>query len=296
MVFVWDRRQSPQVRQARMRWVASELGRAEMQAAEAQGGAALMSAQRLLLAVQQGRRRFLREIPERLRRVVDAAADQRTGATMELAAGQAGSLRRELHSLIGTAGTLGFLAIGEHASALHALLWQRGERESIDPAQREAALAGLVAAGMRAQRSDGRSHEAPRHDAPSEPIAVLDDDEMQRSVIEASLELAGYRAAAFADPLGLPAALAAQPACLLVLDWDLGAQSGADVLRALRTQPATRELPVVVFSSHQEDAMLYAMFEAGANGFVSKLDTMQALLDRIDQQLDALAPSALPRS
>lgn len=286
MVLAMDRRRVPVAPPGREQSVAIETGGTEVRPAGAFTGGAPMPAQRLAQAVAHGRRRFLREIPGRLRRVVDAAAlqDSKPPAGDEREA----HLRRELHTLIGTAGTLGFLAIAEKASALHALLWTQGVRSDVDPATQHSVIQALVAAGLRARLSAIRPADAARRDPSAERILVLDDDEVQRSVIQASLELAGYRAAALEDPHALASALAAAPACLLVLDWDLGAQSGAGVLAQLRAEPATRELPVVVFSSHQQDDDVFAMFEAGARAFVSKLDTMQALIDCIDQQLDAL--------
>ena len=245
-----------------------------------------LPAQRLLQALENGRRRFLRELPGRLRRVVEAArrADHHaSGAVVDREA----RLRRELHALIGTAGTLGFVSIGEQAMALHGQLGAQGAESGVAQAARDAALHGLVAAGLRARLSSSLVGEPSRCAAAAQRILVVDDDDIQRSVIQASLELAGYSAESLADADAVPSALAARPAALLVLDWDLGPSSGADVLRALRAEPATRDLPVVVFSSHEQDAAVFEMFDAGATAFASKLDTVQALIDRVGQQINA---------
>jgi two-component system response regulator len=57
---------------------------------------------------------------------------------------------------------------------------------------------------------------------------------------------------------------------VVVLDLALPQRSGLDVLRALRADPRTRALPVVVLTGAQDDDALTAAYTLGANSCVQK--------------------------
>lgn len=63
-------------------------------------------------------------------------------------------------------------------------------------------------------------------------------------------------------PEGLPA--------VVLLDLNLPKLSGLDVLRRVRAEPDTRLLPVVIFTSSDEDNDRLRSYGSGANSFVSK--------------------------
>jgi signal transduction histidine kinase/BarA-like signal transduction histidine kinase len=80
-----------------------------------------------------------------------------------------------------------------------------------------------------------------------------------------------------------------QPPDLVLLDLDLPDLPGLDVLRALRADPATAAVPVVVVSSDASAAAAERLREAGAAAFITKpldvrhlLETIAALLDEPD--------------
>lgn len=57
---------------------------------------------------------------------------------------------------------------------------------------------------------------------------------------------------------------------LILLDYYLPGLSGLDVLRKLRTGPATRDIPVLIVSVDAQLERMVACLEAGANGFLIK--------------------------
>lgn len=65
---------------------------------------------------------------------------------------------------------------------------------------------------------------------------------------------------------------------LILLDLKLGKQHGLDVLRRLRSDARTKHLPVIVFTTSDDPADIAACYTAGANGFVAKPDTYEALV------------------
>jgi two-component system, response regulator len=57
---------------------------------------------------------------------------------------------------------------------------------------------------------------------------------------------------------------------VVLLDLRLPKLDGIDVLRAVRANPETRELPVVVLTSSKEDRDIVETYRLGVNSFVSK--------------------------
>ena len=57
---------------------------------------------------------------------------------------------------------------------------------------------------------------------------------------------------------------------LVILDMKLTRVHGLEVLKAMRSDPATQSVPVVMLSSSTEKAELDSCYEAGANSVVRK--------------------------
>jgi two-component system, response regulator len=57
---------------------------------------------------------------------------------------------------------------------------------------------------------------------------------------------------------------------LIVLDINLPKVNGLDLLRLIRTQPRTKHVPIVMFSSSVEDAERTRGYSLGANSYVRK--------------------------
>lgn len=57
---------------------------------------------------------------------------------------------------------------------------------------------------------------------------------------------------------------------VVLLDLRLPKVDGIEVLTAIRADPATRELPVVVLTSSREERDLVATYQLGVNSFVAK--------------------------
>ena len=57
---------------------------------------------------------------------------------------------------------------------------------------------------------------------------------------------------------------------VILLDLKLPKLSGIDVLKRIRSEPATRFIPVVVLTSSNEDEDMLNSYESGANSYVRK--------------------------
>jgi two-component system response regulator len=70
---------------------------------------------------------------------------------------------------------------------------------------------------------------------------------------------------------------------LVVLDYRLPKRSGLEVLNSLRSVDATRAIPVVMFTSTDDDATVSACYRAGANSFVAKPSDPKKYVQRVAQ-------------
>lgn len=112
-------------------------------------------------------------------------------------------------------------------------------------------------------------------------VLVVDDYEPNRSGLRALLEAAGYAvytASNGADALRI--AHDVRPDVVL-LDVIMPGISGVDVCARLKSEPATRLMPVVVVSGSNDRNQLLAGLEAGADDFLHKPIDAEALRVRV---------------
>lgn len=140
---------------------------------------------------------------------------------------------------------------------------------------------------------EARSHhgagERPRRRGRS-TLLLVEDDVWTRSVMADLLEHAGYAVVQTSNGhTGLRLAAQLQPAAL-VLDLTLPERSGVDLLRELRRQPGTREIPVVVVSAGTTS--LDPADAAQADGLVQKPFADDELLAQVQRSVAAGHPGA----
>ena len=81
--------------------------------------------------------------------------------------------------------------------------------------------------------------------------------------------------------------------CLLLLDLNLPRQSGLEVLRWLREQPALKSLAVVILTSSSQDRDIGSAYALGANGYLVKPPSSEKLIELVISLRDAcLLPPA----
>jgi CheY-like chemotaxis protein len=68
---------------------------------------------------------------------------------------------------------------------------------------------------------------------------------------------------------------------LVVLDWDLEANGGLQVLVWIRSQPALRYLPVVVLSVSKSQTEMKRAYDRGASSYLLKPRTSDGLIELI---------------
>ncbi len=116
-------------------------------------------------------------------------------------------------------------------------------------------------------------------------ILVVDDDPDQRKFLERVLTGAGYRVLTAVDgEAGIAAAGAVRPA-LIVLDVMMPRMNGYQTCRALRLDPNTATLPIVMLTSKDQPADQFWAEEVGADVFLHKPVDIPLLLDTIAERV-----------
>jgi DNA-binding response OmpR family regulator len=133
---------------------------------------------------------------------------------------------------------------------------------------------------------------------PRKRILLIEDEEDLAQSVKYHLEREGGFAvvAAPSGERGLAAARET-PFDLVLLDLMLPGASGLEVCRALRAQPATARVPVVILTARVEEADRIVGLEVGADDYVTKPFSMRELLARVRAHLrreSRTSPDAAP--
>jgi DNA-binding response OmpR family regulator len=125
----------------------------------------------------------------------------------------------------------------------------------------------------------------------SDLVMVIEDEKEIRDLLKYNLEKAGFRVAAFADgEEGLEQLFAARPD-LVVLDLMLPGRNGLEILREVRGEPATADLPVMVLTARGAEMDKLLGFEHGADDYLTKPFSPRELVARAQALLRRSRPS-----
>jgi DNA-binding response OmpR family regulator len=114
-----------------------------------------------------------------------------------------------------------------------------------------------------------------------ELILVIEDEKEIRDLVRYNLEREGFRVAVAGDgEEGLQRLFAARPDAL-VLDLMLPGRSGLEVLREVRGEPSTRDLPIIVLTARSAEMDKLLGFEHGADDYLTKPFAPRELIARL---------------
>ena len=101
-------------------------------------------------------------------------------------------------------------------------------------------------------------------------MLVVDDSATLRAVLGKMLEQEGYAVAAAGDGAQALELACGEPPALIFLDIVMPGMNGFAVLRALRHDPRTREIPIVMISGNQQATEQFYVQRFGADDFMKK--------------------------
>lgn len=113
-------------------------------------------------------------------------------------------------------------------------------------------------------------------------IAVLEDEELIRNMVQINLERNDYRVHCFADGESLVKQAIFEPFDLFILDVLLPGISGLDVLQELRKSHIHAQVPVLMLTVQSQVQSKIKALNSGADDYLVKPFNMDELLARVN--------------
>ena len=116
-------------------------------------------------------------------------------------------------------------------------------------------------------------------------ILCADDDEDILSLVSLRLERAGYEVMRVVDGDAAIAAARARRPALAVLDVMMPKRTGYEVLAELRSDPALRDLKVILLSARVQETDVERGLDAGADAYLAKPFKAPDLVAKVQELL-----------
>ena len=112
-------------------------------------------------------------------------------------------------------------------------------------------------------------------------IVLIEDEEDIAALIQLQADIAGYKLFVATDGLNGYELVEKELPNVILLDLMLPGQSGLDVCRRLKMNPALRHIPIVMISAKSEETDIVLGLELGADDYVTKPFSPRILFSRI---------------
>ena len=118
-------------------------------------------------------------------------------------------------------------------------------------------------------------------------VLVADDEKDILALVTTILERAGHEVVPVRDGAEALAAARDRRPDLVVLDISMPEVDGLEVLRRLRADAETSDLPVVLLSAQAQEDDVRRGFATGASAYVKKPFSPRDLTERVDELLES---------
>lgn len=112
-------------------------------------------------------------------------------------------------------------------------------------------------------------------------VLVVDDEEDLLELVRYNLDRDGYRVTCVGTGEDALKAARRQPPDLIVLDLMLPAVDGLEVCRRLKSDPKTRDIPIIMLTAKSEESDMVAGLERGADDYIAKPFSPRVLSARV---------------
>ena len=116
-------------------------------------------------------------------------------------------------------------------------------------------------------------------------VLYVEDNEYNRKIVRHLLSRTGYRLVEAADGEAALRMISDERPDLVLMDVQLPKMSGLDATRALRGDPATADIPIIVVTSFALSGDDRRAMEAGATAYLAKPYSPRELLALIQKHL-----------
>jgi two-component system, cell cycle response regulator DivK len=116
-------------------------------------------------------------------------------------------------------------------------------------------------------------------------ILVVEDNQLNRELLCDWLEVEGYEVWSAADLMASYEVFAKRLPDAVLLDINLGAEDGLDLVAWMRQKPEMREIPVIAVTAHALVTEQERMLQAGCRACLSKPINFQGLREQLNHWL-----------
>ncbi|MFC1654510.1 PleD family two-component system response regulator [Myxococcota bacterium] len=124
---------------------------------------------------------------------------------------------------------------------------------------------------------------APKGEHHTRRIIFIDDSEITREMIRAALVEVGHVVQVAENLLNFDQRLAEFRPDIILTDVNMPDIRGDEICKVLKTKYDTADIPILLFSSKDTDELAELAERAGADGFVSKQQGFDKLIEKIDE-------------
>lgn len=121
-------------------------------------------------------------------------------------------------------------------------------------------------------------------------ILAVDDERNILRLVEVNLARAGYRVSTALDGQEALEQIQGERPDMVVLDWMMPRLDGYSLLRLLKADPATAEIPVIMLTAKAQDRDIFAGWQAGADMYLPKPFNPVELLTCVKRIFEAQEP------
>ncbi len=119
-------------------------------------------------------------------------------------------------------------------------------------------------------------------------ILVVEDNDMNMQLVEFLLEEGGYnimKATSGEEALEVTRDASGTPPDLILMDIHLPGMDGLSVVRAMKEEPRTSNVPILALTAHAMRGDKDRFLEAGCDGYISKPIDVKTFLASIQKYL-----------
>ncbi len=125
-------------------------------------------------------------------------------------------------------------------------------------------------------------------------ILLADDEDYLRDLVRTIVEDAECRVLEASDGMEALELVRSEHPDLVVLDWMMPAMTGIEVSLAMRQDPQTAAIPIILLSGNDEDACIAEGRRAGVTAYMTKPFSPLELLTRVEDILAEVRVSDNP--
>lgn len=117
-------------------------------------------------------------------------------------------------------------------------------------------------------------------------VLVVDDDPVILKLLTVNFEMEGFSVVSAVDGIEALSTMRAERPAIVVSDIMMPNMSGLDLVRELKSDPDTKEVPVILLSAKAQAGDIREGLEAGADAYVTKPFEPLDLVDRVNALLE----------